>query len=206
MIAGACTVPAPHGRLEAIHRPGTDESRAALVLHPHPLHGGTMHNPVVFHAERALREAGFSTLRVNFRGVGASTGRHDGGPGEVDDARTALDFLLAEHPRATDVVVAGFSFGAAIALALAKRDPRVGRTIAIGTPVGLLEPGALAGDGRPRLFVHGERDDVAPIAALRQALPESDPSTSLHVVGGGSHFFDGDEDELRDAIAGFVAT
>jgi len=204
MIAGACTVPAPHGRLEAIHRPGADESRVALVLHPHPLYGGTMHNPVVFHAERALREAGFSTLRINFRGVGASTGRHDGGSGEVDDARAALDFLLAEHPRATDVTVAGFSFGAAVALRLAKADPRVRRTIAIGTPVAMLDGSALESDGRPRLFVHGERDDVAPLAALRRGLGDGAPATALHVVPGGSHFFDGDEGDLRSAIAGFV--
>lgn len=205
MIAGSCTVPAPHGRLEGIHRPGTDETRAALVLHPHPLYGGTMHNPVVFHAERALREAGFSTLRINFRGVGESTGRHDGGRGEVDDARAALDFLLAAHPRATDVVVAGFSFGAAVALRLASEDARVRRAIAIGTPVAMLDPAALSAGGRPRLFVHGGRDDVAPIDSLERALGERASATSLHVVDGGTHFLDGDEDELREAIAEFVA-
>lgn len=206
MIAGACTVPAPHGQLEAIHRPGADGTRVALVLHPHPLYGGTMHNPVVFHAERALREAGFSTLRINFRGVGASSGRHDGGRGEVEDARAALDFLLAEHPGATDVAVAGFSFGSAVALRLAKEDPRVGRTIAIGTPVAMFDASALAADGRPRLFVHGERDDVAPLASLARLLESGEPGTSLHVVAGGGHFFDGDEDELRAAIARFVET
>lgn len=204
MIAGSCSVPAPHGRLEGIHRPGPDDTRAALVLHPHPLYGGTMHNPVVFHAERALREAGYSTLRFNFRGVGDSTGHHDGGRGEVDDARAALDFLLATHPRATDVVVAGFSFGAAIALELARQDPRVGRVIAIGTPATMVGSPALAGDGRSRLFVHGARDEVAPLAALEAALGARAPATSVHVIEGGSHFFEGDEDDLRAAIGKFV--
>ena len=198
-------MPVAHGRLEGIHKLAAEGSGVALVLHPHPLYGGTMHNPVVFHCERALREAGFSTLRLNFRGVGESTGRHDDGRGEVEDARAGLDFLLAEHPGASDVVAAGFSFGAANALRLAESDTRVGRVIAIGTPVSMLEPGTLADETRPRLFLHGERDDVAPLAGLRSALYGAGELTRLHVVPGATHFFEDGTDDLRAAVDAFVA-
>src|SRR5690349_15084781 len=137
MLAGKTMIPTDHGQLEAIYRPGTARAEhVALVLHPHPLYGGTMHNPVVFHCARALHEAGFQTLRVNFRGVGESSGTHDGGRGETDDARVALDYLLAQEPAARDVLVAGFSFGAAIGLRLGCADPRVQRMIAIAAPAG----------------------------------------------------------------------
>src|SRR5262245_58569903 len=135
MFAGKTFIPCEAGQLEAIYRPTTDAAeRIALVLHPHPLYGGTMHNPVVFNCARALHDAGFETLRINFRGVGESSGTHDNGRGEVDDARTALDFLLEKQPAAREVVVAGFSFGAAIALRLGCGDARVHRMIGIATP------------------------------------------------------------------------
>src|SRR5215470_4320315 len=103
--AGNLFIPAPHGQLEAIYRPTHDRAeRVALVLHPHPLYGGTMHNKVVYHTAKTLDDAGFATLRFNFRGVGASSGGHDHGRGEVDDARLALDFLLAAQPAAREVV------------------------------------------------------------------------------------------------------
>src|SRR5262249_59084965 len=104
--AGNLFIPAPHGQLEAIYRPSNEMAeRVALVLHPHPLHGGTMHNKVVFRAAKALQESGIETLRFNFRGVGKSTGEFDQGIGEVDHARIALDFLLDSQPRAREVIV-----------------------------------------------------------------------------------------------------
>src|ERR1051326_8510985 len=120
---GNLLIPAPHGQLEAIYRPEHAQAeRVALVLHPHPQHGGTMHNKVVFRAARALQEAGYATLRFNFRGVGESTGTFDQGRGEADDARVALDYLLAEQPQAREVIVAGFSFGAWIGLRVGCAD------------------------------------------------------------------------------------
>src|SRR5829696_3251681 len=113
--AGNLFIPAPHGRLEAIWKEprGASPRGAALVLHPHPLHGGTMHNKVVFRAARALNDAGLVALRINFRGVGQTTGTHDYARGEVADALLALDYLT-QHYSDLPLVLAGFSFGARV--------------------------------------------------------------------------------------------
>ncbi|HEU4594003.1 MAG TPA: alpha/beta hydrolase, partial [Pyrinomonadaceae bacterium] len=119
--AGNLYIESPHGRIEAILKePRADEGAAArgvaLVLHPHPLHGGTMHNKVVFRAARGLNDAGLVTLRINFRGVGHSTGQHDHARGgEQEDARLALDYLAGKYP-GQPVTLAGFSFGARVGL------------------------------------------------------------------------------------------
>jgi uncharacterized protein len=158
-----------------------------------------MHNPVVYAAAHGLDDAAYETLRINFRGVGESTGRYDDGRGELEDAATALDALLserAEEPR--EVLVAGYSFGASTALRLAHRDPRITRVIAIATPVAMLEAEVLAALGSPRLFVHGEHDDLAPLAQLRERLPSS--ATDEIVVLPTDHFFGAETDTLRERI------
>src|SRR5260221_9272627 len=111
--AGNLFIPAPHGRLEAIRKEPRDGSvdGAALVLHPHPLFGGTMHNKVVFRAAAALNDAGLVALRINFRGVGQSTGTHDEGRGEREDVRAGLDYLTENYP-GQEITLCGFSFGA----------------------------------------------------------------------------------------------
>ena len=196
-FAGRLLIPAPHGRLEAIYRPAHEAAeRVALVLHPHPLYGGTMHNKVVYRTAKALEEIGFETLRFNFRGVGASTGAHDRGRGEVDDARTALDYLLAQHADAHTVWVAGFSFGAGVALSFGCNEARVDRIIAIGTPARALDSGLLAACATPIAFIHGERDDLAPLADLTALVDER----RITVIRGADHFFDDRLDALRDAI------
>ena len=208
MFAGKTTIPCSHGQLEAIYRPTTDlAQRVALVLHPHPLYGGTMHNPVVFHTARALHDAGFETLRINFRGVGASSGTHDRGVGEVDDAREALDFLLSQQPAAKQVLVAGFSFGSAVALKLGCSDSRVHRIVAIAAPAGMYDFGFLAQCAKPKLFVHGDRDDVAPLSLLRDKLERlAVPQADLRVLRGATHFFEGQLDELRAEVQQFAAS
>ena len=169
MFAGKTLIPVSHGGLEAIYKPGsTDGERVALVLHPHPVYGGTMHNPVVFHCAKALEAAGFETLRINFRGVGESTGQWDEGRGEFDDASAALDFLLESQTKARDILVVGYSFGSAIGLRLGAEDARVTRLIAVATPVGLLDLGFLTDCSKPKLFVHGSDDELA---ALLDELP-----------------------------------
>jgi len=206
---GNLLIPAPHGQLEAIYRPvGEEAERVALVLHPHPQHGGTMHNKVVFRAARALEGAGFETLRFNFRGVGQSTGEYDAGRGEADDARTALDYLLERRPQAREVIVAGFSFGAAIGLRVGCADPRVHRLIAIGTPARSYDLSFLGACVKPKLFIHGERDEIAPLAPLEEllaALPAGNDYRLARIAGAG-HFFDDQLDELMQAIADYVSS
>src|SRR5947209_5867137 len=122
------------GRLEALLNTGSQgATHAALVCHPHPLFGGTLHNKVVFHTMKALNSFGFPVLRFNFRGAGLSHGEHDEGEGEVEDVRTALDWLDAEFH--LPLLFAGFSFGAAVGLRAACADNRVRAVIGVGTPV-----------------------------------------------------------------------
>jgi alpha/beta superfamily hydrolase len=199
----------PAGRLEALLNAGADNAtHAALVCHPHPLFGGTLHNKVVFHTMKALNSFGFPVLRFNFRGTGLSQGEHDHGRGEVDDVRTALDWLDAEYH--LPMVFAGFSFGAAIGLRAAYADPRVRAVIGIGTPVVPVaadteEARVYTFDfmrecAKPKLFVSGARDQFGPrvkLEALVSSLPEP---KKLVLIEGAEHFFERRLRELREAI------
>jgi len=197
MFVGRTLIPAPHGQLEAIYHPVTEQAeRVGLVLHPHPLYGGTMHNKVVVHMAKALEGAGYVTLRFNFRGVGDSTGSHDGGRGAAEDARIALDYLLERQPAAREVLVAGFSFGASVGLRFGCAEPRVHRIIAVGTPAGWLDGGFLAHCPKPIAYIHGERDTTAPLAALEKLVGRE----RIRIIPGADHFFEQHLDDLRKAI------
>jgi alpha/beta superfamily hydrolase len=206
---GNLLIPAPHGHLEAIYRPDDEQAeRVALVLHPHPQHGGTMHNKVVFRAARALQMAGFQALRFNFRGVGDSTGAFDGGRGEAEDARVALDYLLNEQPQAREVIIAGFSFGAAIGLRVGCHDARVHRLVAIGAPARSYDLSFLRDCLKPKLFIHGTEDEIAPLAPLEEllnSLPHENNYRLVRIPGAG-HFFDDQLKDLMRAITDFVAS
>ncbi|HZT59741.1 MAG TPA: alpha/beta family hydrolase [Pyrinomonadaceae bacterium] len=209
--AGNLFIPAPHGRVEAILKAPAGETRgSALVLHPHPLHGGTMHNKVVFRAARALGDAGLLTLRINFRGVGLSTGEHTGARGgEQEDARLALDYLNANHPT-PNLFLAGFSFGARVGLEVGTRDERVRFLVGIGTPVSIEERdydfSFLSGCRKPLLLVHGERDEFGSVADLRALASRLPPEAQVRVavIPGAGHFFDDQLEELRRVIAGWA--
>ncbi|MDT5159583.1 MAG: uncharacterized protein QOH51_3940 [Acidobacteriota bacterium] len=207
--AGNLFIPAPHGRIEAILKEPQGAARgAALVLHPHPLHGGTMHNKVVFRTARALNDAGLTTLRINFRGVGHSTGEHTGARGgEQEDARVALDYLVEKYPRLGPVFLAGFSFGARVGLEVGTHDPRVGYLIGIGTPVSISERdydfSFLSECRKPLLLVHGERDEfgsVSDLRALAARLP-AEARVRLEIIPGAGHFFDDQLEDLRRVVA-----
>jgi hypothetical protein len=199
----------PAGRLEALLNAGAaGATHAALVCHPHPLFGGTLHNKVVFHTMKALNGFGLPVLRFNFRGTGLSEGEHDHGKGEVEDVRAALDWLDAEFH--LPLVFTGFSFGAAVGLHVACSDARVGAVIGVGLPVAPAaevddEPGVynfrfLRECMKPKLFVSGARDRFGPrtkLEALVAALPEPN---KLVVIEGADHFFEGRLRELREAI------
>jgi hypothetical protein len=198
------SIAGPAGRLEALLNAGSpDATHAAVVCHPHPLFGGTLHNKAVFHAMKALNGFGFPVLRFNFRGTGLSEGEHADGIDEVEDVRAALNWLEREY--LLPVIFAGFSFGAAVGLRAAYADPRVPALIALGLPV-------VAVDNRtydfefmrtcvkPKLFISGSRDHYGPPGKL-EALVESFPEPKKLVrIEGGDHFFEGRLHEMRAAI------
>jgi alpha/beta superfamily hydrolase len=201
-------LPGPAGRLEALLNAGSpDATHAAVVCHPHPLYGGTLHNKVVFHTMKALNGLGFPVLRFNFRGTGLSEGEHAGGIGEVDDVRTALDWLEREFT--LPVIFAGFSFGAAVGLRAACPDPRVTALIALGLPVTPLDDRVydfefLRSCAKPKLFVSGSRDQFGPPGKLEAVVSTFADPKKLVRVEAGDHFFEGRLKELRDVIEHWV--
>jgi len=205
--AGNLFIPAPHGRLEAILKsPGVEPIYGvALVLHPHPLGGGTMQNKVVFRAAAALNDAGLLVLRINFRGVGQSSGTHDEGYGERDDVRAGLDYLAVNYPD-QPITLCGFSFGARVGLEVGISDQRVDRLISIGTPVDKYDFGFLKNCRKPILFVHGEHDEYGNINRLRELVAElsTHAAAELRVIKGVGHFFDDHQDELKRAITEWI--
>ena len=198
----------PAGRLEALVNEGAPgATHAALVCHPHPLYGGTLHNKVVFHTMKALNGFGFPVLRFNFRGVGLSEGEHAGGVGEADDVRTALDWLDQEFH--LPLVFAGFSFGAAVGLEPACADERVRAVIGVGIPVAPVDERAydfdfLCSCSKPKLLVSGARDQFGPRARLQELENRLAEPKRLVVIEGGDHFFEGRLRELREAIESWV--
>ena len=205
--AGNLFIPVAHGRLEAILKGPREQtaSGVALVLHPHPLGGGTMHNKVVFRAAAALNEAGLVTLRINFRGVGQSTGEHDEGQGERDDVRAGLDYLAANYPD-QEITLGGFSFGSRVGLEVGMADDRVVRMIAIGAPVDKYDFSFLESCRKPILFVHGQHDEywnVDKLQALADRVAQHAP-VDVRVIAGAGHFFDNQLDELKAAITDWM--
>jgi alpha/beta superfamily hydrolase len=198
----------PAGRLEALLNAGSPTAtHAAVVCHPHPLYGGTLHNKVVFHAMKALNSFGFPVLRFNFRGTGLSEGEHARGEGEVEDVRAALDWLETEFT--IPVIFAGFSFGAAVGLRAAYADDRVSALMALGLPAVAVEDRIydfefLRDCTKPKLFISGSRDQFGPPGKL-EALVETfaDPKKLVRIEAG-DHFFEGRLREMRDAVEAWV--
>jgi len=198
---GNLFIRAPHGQLEGnLKEPHDAPVRGtALVLHPHPLFGGTMHNKVVFRAAAALNEAGLITLRINFRGVGQSTGKHDEGRGERDDVRAGLDYLAENYPN-QEITLCGFSFGARVGLEVGVKDDRVARLISIGTPVDNYDFSFLEPCRKPFLFVHGEHDEYGDATHLSELAANIKAPVKLEIIKGAGHFFDDQLDELKRVI------
>lgn len=195
----------PAGRLEALLEfdPTWRPRATALVCHPHPLFGGTMHNKVVYRAARAALQTGLPTLRFNFRGVGKSEGGFADEIGERDDVRAALDFLQARYPQ-FPVCLMGFSFGSVVGLTVGARDPRVAALVGLGVPVATSSLDFLREAHKPILIVQGAEDIYGPredIEALFLTLPEP---KRLHWVKGVDHFFTGKLAEVQSAVREFV--
>ena len=170
-----------------------DALYAAVVAHPHPLGGGTMHNKVVYHAAKAFSSFGLPVLRFNFRGTGLSEGSYDDARGEVDDARVALDWLDANLHK--PILCAGFSFGANVGLRAACGDGRVKGLVGLGLPVRAAGRdytySFLASCTPPKLFVSGDHDEFCPADVL-QRIVDAAPSPKQTVwIAGADHFFAG---------------
>jgi alpha/beta superfamily hydrolase len=206
-LAGNVVVPGPAGKLEAIYKPGDSERatprHAAVVCHAHPLHGGTMHFKLIFRVARAFDDLGFPTLRFNFRGVGGSEGAFDEGRGERDDVRAAVDWLAERHP-GVDLVVAGFSFGAWTGLSVGCAHPRVTHVVGLGMPARAYTP-ELTTCKKPKLLVHGTRDEFGPMAQLNSWFADLPEPKRLVRVEGADHFFEGRRDEMAKAITDYFS-
>ena len=201
-------LPGPAGRLEALLNEGAaSATHAALVCHPHPLYGGTVHNKVVYHAMKTLHAFGFPVLRFNFRGAGLSEGEHDHGLGEVDDVRAALDWLDSEFH--LPIIFCGFSFGAATGLRAACADDGVVGLISLGTPVAIegraYMYGFLSDCTKRKLFVSGSRDQFSPQENLTSLVAIAPEPKELVTIEGADHFFEGHLPQMQAAIRDWTA-
>ncbi|MGH7566636.1 MAG: alpha/beta hydrolase [Gemmatimonadota bacterium] len=203
---GTFTFEGPAGVIEALHKAGSaNPIRAAVLSHPHPRFGGTMHNKVVFRAAKAFERLGYPSLRFNFRGVGRSGGSFGEGIAEADDVRAALDWMVREYP-GLPLVHCGFSFGNAVGTPVAAVDRRVDRLVCLGTPTKSFPFERLAEVDVPKLFVQGEQDEHGPPEELREGLTRVAHPWSLVVVRGADHFFAGHLDEMEDAIVDYLGS
>ena len=198
-------IPVAHGQLEALLKePEGSPVGVAVVCHPHPLHGGTMHTKAVYRAAQGLNDAGLVALRFNFRGVGASTGTYEQGIGERDDVTAALDWL-GEHYPGLPVIGGGFSFGSMVGLSVGVRDARVLGLLGLGLPIRNLnyDFDFLAEVAKPTLIVQGENDEFGSGEDVAAVLAELGSHITLVRIPGADHYFADRLDELRAAVRGY---
>lgn len=199
----------PDGRLEGRYQHAkTDDAPVALILHPHPQHGGTMNNRVVYSLYHSFVRRGFSTLRFNFRGVGRSQGEFDDGLGELSDAAAALDWMQSHNPNATGCWIAGFSFGAWIAMQLMMRRPEINGFISIATPASIQDFSFLAPCPASGLMVHGDSDDIIPEESAAKLAEKLDKQKNINidykVVKGCDHFFRNHQEEMEKHVEKYL--
>jgi uncharacterized protein len=198
-------LPGPAGQLEAVlwTPSGPPPALTAVVCHPHPLFGGTLHNKVVYQTAKALDALGLPVLRFNFRGTGRSEGQHDRGEGEREDVGAALDFLWQQFPK-TPVLLAGFSFGCWVGLQVGSEDDRVVSLIGLGTPVNKYDFSFLMPCDKPKLFVHGQKDIYGDAEKLRNLVATLPGENRVVLVEDADHFFVGKLDQLNAAITNWL--
>ncbi|WP_263409296.1 alpha/beta hydrolase [Terriglobus tenax] len=203
------------GKLEAILNTGRDDAPyTALVAHPHPLGGGTMHNKVVYHAMKAFNHFGLPVLRFNFRGTGLSEGSHDHGIGEQEDVRCGLDWLTARFGK--PVLFAGFSFGSNVGMRVCCNDDRVPALVALGLPIEaegrVYQYDFLSACVKPRLFLSGDHDPFGPVAEVEKVIAPLPEPKQMIWIPGGDHFFAATPDspgskleQMREAMIHWLA-
>jgi alpha/beta superfamily hydrolase len=197
------------GRLEGrYHHAKQSGAPIALTLHPHPLHGGTMNNRIVFAMYQSFQRRGFSVLRFNFRGVGRSQGRFDGGQGELSDAASALDWMQTINPNASGCWIGGYSFGAWIGMQLLMRRPEIDGFIAVAPPAGALDFSFLAPCPASGVIVHGGSDEVVPsdVAAklARKLSSQKSVVVEYKEIPKADHLFSGHMEELAAAVEAYL--
>jgi alpha/beta superfamily hydrolase len=198
------------GRLEGRYLPSRIErAPIALLLHPHPQHGGTMHNKIVYALNQCFAQRGFSTLRFNFRGVGRSQGTFARGEGELTDAASALDWLQTYNVNAAGCWIAGFSFGAWIGMQLLMRRPEIDHFIAVSPPANVYDFGFLAPCPSSGLILQGDKDEVVTEESARKLAEklgrQRDISIDYRVVKGANHFFTDRLDKLGQHVDEYIA-
>ncbi|MGF1606506.1 MAG: alpha/beta hydrolase [Rhodothalassiaceae bacterium] len=199
----------PDGRLEGRYAPGASPtSPVGLVLHPHPQYGGTMNNKVVYHLYSIFAERGFATLRFNFRGVGRSQGSFDNGVGELSDAASALDWLQTYNPNANGAWIAGFSFGAWIAMQLLMRRPEVRGFLSVAPPANMYDFSFLAPCPSSGLIIHGDKDEIVPADSVTKLVEKLRQQKQITVeqqtMAGAGHFFEGQLDDLKQRCGDYL--
>ena len=198
-------IPGPAGQIETLlwfppeREHGAPPPLAAVICHPHPLFGGTLHNKVVYQATKSLDSLGLSVLRFNFRGAGLSAGAHDEGRGEQGDVQAAVDFLASEFPN-TPLLLGGFSFGSWVGLRIGCSDARVSELIGLGLPVDSSDFTYLWSCAKPKLFVHGANDEFGACSKVEELIAALPGKNRLSVINDTDHFFAGRLTEFDHAI------
>lgn len=203
-------IPGPEGRLEGRYQPGkTPNAPIAIVLHPHPQHGGTMNNKVVYAVFHAFVRQGFATLRFNFRGVGRSQGTYDRGEGELSDAASALDWLQAINAGTQQCWVAGFSFGAWIGMQLLMRRPELTRFISISPPAGLFDFSFLAPCPSSGLMLYGMADELIQEPNVQKLVDKLQHQRDIVIdyrqIKGANHFFTNHMEQMTSQVENYIA-
>lgn len=199
------TIQGPAGTLEGL----VDEPEeggvhgVAIVCHPHPMHGGTMNNTLVYRTARALRTAGFATLRFNFRGVEGSAGEHDGNGAEEEDARVAIEWMLARYGADLPVWAAGYSFGSRTVSGLALRWPRIERLLLLAVPISYYDLRFLVDVEQPVFAVFGSVDPFGTASDFARVLPELVGKVEVEEIQGADHFFRGRTPLVEEAFADY---
>ena len=201
----------PDGRLVGKYKKGQSlNPPVALLLHPHPLYGGTMSNPIVMELYNIFDSLGFSTFRFNFRGVGKSEGKFDNGLGELADAAAALDWVQRQNPNTNQCWVSGFSFGAVICMQLLMRRPEITRFISVSPQPNLYDFNFLAPCPASGLIVHGKKDEIAPLDDVQKLAQKLQAQKNITInyeeVSGANHFYDNEIPKLKKVIENYIET
>ena len=192
----------PAGRLEGLinARPDAEPRAIAVLAHPLPTAGGTMHTKALYHAAKGLARIGVPVLRFNFRGVGRSEGSFSNGAGEQDDFRAAAAFMKARYPDVKRIWCGGMSFGSWVALTAGASDAAVTALIGIACPVNNYDYTPVIAAGKPTFLIHGERDELIPVKEIRKFYAGLPEPKELIVIDGADHLFDGKVSEVGDAV------